>query len=408
MNRGHGLRSAGYTLAVAAVAASALTFAIPQLARAYSAQSYVVNLSPDNVVPGPGQPGAYSGYTAVWSDEPGTLCWYSDLSAIHSPIAAAIFQGSAGSSGPFVIELPPIWITWDNCTAVDQSLLDAIAANPGGYYLQIISAAYQDGATRGQLELEVQTTTIDVATWVCPQGTKIDPAGKWRDACGAVVLPAAGLTPNLGMTTSAFGGAYAIDYRVQAEGFDQTIDSATLMSACWCNAATRHCNDGNVPYEWAGVPMSQVTVKPIAAPPGAKLAYVDVSSADWSRGANGSVSIDMSNAWGFTLVTFIYTAPVSTATTIEAAPVVEVGTPDEGTTDVPLTVSYGALVRGGGTVRYDLQVSVDGSPYKMVDVTTVPVSTVKEPAGHTYVFRVRAFDDHGAKSDWVEGEAVTI
>jgi hypothetical protein len=152
-------------------------------------------------------------------------------------------------------------------------------------------------------------------------------------------------------------------------------------------------------------------VTPIAAPPGAKLAYVDVWTMDglpWSRGANGSVTIDLSNAWTFPMVTYIYTAPVSTAITLEAAPVVEIGSPEDGTTDVPLTVSYGALVRGGGTVRYDLQVSTDGGPFKMIDVTTTPVTTVSEPAGHTYVFRVRAFDDHGAKSDWVEGEAVAI
>jgi hypothetical protein len=408
MNRVSGLRSTGLTLAVMAVAASVLTFAIPQVAHAWSAQSYTVTLSPDNVVPGPGQPGAVSAYTSVWSDEPGQLCWDSELSAVDTPIAAAIFRGAAGTSGPVVLELPPIWVTSFSCTVVDESTLDAIAANPSGYYVQVNSAGYPDGATRGQLQGVIQTTNLDVATWICPQGTKIDPQGNWRNVCGAVVLPSAGFGPNLGMTTSAFGGAYAIDYRVQAEGFDQTIDSAMLMSACWCNVDTNHCYDGYVPYEWMDVPMSQVTVTPIAAPRVGKLAYVSgPAGLPWSRGSNGSVTVDLTDSWGFAQIEFIYTAPVSATPPIEAAPVVEIGSADDSGM-VTLTVSYGALVRGGGTVRYDLRVSTDGGPFKVVDTTTLAAATVNEPAGHTYRFEVRVQDDHGQMSGWVEGEDVAF
>jgi hypothetical protein len=79
-----------------------------------------------------------------------------------------------------------------------------MAADSSGY-LQVNTAAYPSGATRGQLELVIPTTSLDVGTWMCPQGTKIDPQGDWRQVCGAVVLLSAGIEPNLGMTTAQDG-----------------------------------------------------------------------------------------------------------------------------------------------------------------------------------------------------------
>jgi CHRD domain len=69
--------------------------------------------------------------------------------ATGTPIAAHIHQGPRGTSGPIVVVLSPT--TAHTCTAVAAPVAQGIAANPAGYYANIHTNAYPDGAIRGQL-----------------------------------------------------------------------------------------------------------------------------------------------------------------------------------------------------------------------------------------------------------------
>jgi hypothetical protein len=337
------------------------------------------------------------------------MCWYSDLSNVHSPTSAGIFQGAAGATGSLVIQLPAYWNTIDNCVSVDDSLLAAIAANSADYYLQIDTAAFPDGATRGQLEQQVVLLGLDVTTWVCPKGTKFPVKNEpSASGCGSIVRLADAVSPQLGMTTIGYGGAYAIDYRIQGPGVDATMDSASLMGMDYCDPGTLRCSVARMPYEW-GVPMSKVTVAATAGPTGMSLAYADAFTTGvtpWSRTGAG-LTLDLSSASGYTEARFFYVAKAKDTVPVEMAPDVQAGSGDA-SSQVPLTVTAGAMVRGNGDVHYQVAVSVDGGAYSQIATSKTPVITVNEATGHTYRFEVRAIDDRGTASDWVEGTDVTI
>jgi hypothetical protein len=409
------LRRAGLVAAMAAIAAPALMVVQPGVARAYvSPPSFTVSLSPDNVVPGPGQPGAQTADVGVNFDGQGGLCWWMDTSVLTGPTTVGIYQGAAGGNGPLVVPLKFYW-QGSTCQIVDQTVLDAIEADAAGFYLQIASTAYPDGATRGQLELVLPTNVFDVSVWLCSPGTKfpVDRMDLMNAACGSVVLPQDVNPPWPGTTTIGFGGGFPIDFRVDGpEGFSQTIDRAIVgYPGGWCNPETLICTFGLHTYEWSGIPLGSVTVTPLAGPDGASFAYTDLVTPDegvsWTRGPNHSVTVDLSEQY-FVEVEFFYVAPDHVTTPLVAAPTVEVGTPEDGSASVPLTVTSAAQVRGPGGVRYQLQMSKDGRPFHMASMGTSPVSVVNVAASHTYRFRVRALDWRGGVSDWAEGSDVTV
>ena len=113
-------------------------------------------LSGDQEVPGPGDPDG-TGFTAVFEIDAvaGTLCWFIEVHNIAPATAAHIHEGEAGVAGPVVIPLtPPTEGFIEDCGTADPSLLAAILASPGSYYVNVHNEEYPDGAVRGQLNAE--------------------------------------------------------------------------------------------------------------------------------------------------------------------------------------------------------------------------------------------------------------
>lgn len=77
-------------------------------------------------------------YDLTWSPQVGT------------PNAAHIHKGPAGTSGPIVAVLSPT--TTHTCTAAAPPVLQGIASDPSGYYVNIHTDKYVNGAVRGQLQ----------------------------------------------------------------------------------------------------------------------------------------------------------------------------------------------------------------------------------------------------------------
>ena len=83
-------------------------------------------------------------------------CYSFTVGNIWSTDTVAIHQGVKGQSGPEVIALEAgaKRLTWSSCNmGVDEAVMRAIAANPSGYYVQIVNCQYKGGAIRGQLRL---------------------------------------------------------------------------------------------------------------------------------------------------------------------------------------------------------------------------------------------------------------
>jgi hypothetical protein len=81
----------------------------------------------------------------------GQLCYDLDWSPqVGTPNAAHIHKGAAGTSGPIVVVLSATKA--HTCTAAPAPVLQGIASDPGGYYVNVHSTQYMNGAVRGQLQ----------------------------------------------------------------------------------------------------------------------------------------------------------------------------------------------------------------------------------------------------------------
>lgn len=106
-------------------------------------------------VPGPGADPAV-GRALV--DVGGTrVCPDLKVTMGEMPTAAHIHKGAKGASGPVVVDLKPEFtpgesaFTAKTCVDVPADTSAALIADPEGYYLNVHSGSYPNGAIRGQL-----------------------------------------------------------------------------------------------------------------------------------------------------------------------------------------------------------------------------------------------------------------
>lgn len=125
-----------------------LLFVLTLLPAAAFAQSYSAILSGAAEVPGPGDPDG-AGLAVVTLD--GTTLHYSVWAqGIAAPTAAHIHKGAPGVAGDPVVTLNVA--TLGNGTAtITDTLAGQIKANPSGYYVNVHTGDFPNGAVRGQL-----------------------------------------------------------------------------------------------------------------------------------------------------------------------------------------------------------------------------------------------------------------
>ena len=68
-----------------------------------------------------------------------------------TPTSAHIHVGVAGVPGDVVVPLGTSF-SRNGCTTATKAVIDAILANPKGYYVNVHNASYPGGAVRGQLK----------------------------------------------------------------------------------------------------------------------------------------------------------------------------------------------------------------------------------------------------------------
>ena len=84
------------------------------------------------------------------------LCYTLTARDLSAPATAAhIHVGPRNVAGPVVVPLQVVngadW-TVDTCTTASASVLSAIEANPGAYYINVHNAVFPGGEIRGQLK----------------------------------------------------------------------------------------------------------------------------------------------------------------------------------------------------------------------------------------------------------------
>ena len=104
--------------------------------------------------PGPGDPDGSGTAEITLNDDDNEVCWDIDVTNITLPATAAhIHVGAAGVPGGIVVTLsaPDASGNATGCTDAADALVDDLIANPGGYYVNVHTSDFLDGAVRGQL-----------------------------------------------------------------------------------------------------------------------------------------------------------------------------------------------------------------------------------------------------------------
>ena len=132
------------TLALAAL----LALSVPAVADT----GFVANINGASEVPGPGDPNGFGKAEIAINDATNSICTDLEVRDIGPVTAAHIHRGGPGVAGPPVVNLdPPDDNDSDDCDTVDDALVDEIRGNPGGFYVNVHTDDYPDGAIRGQL-----------------------------------------------------------------------------------------------------------------------------------------------------------------------------------------------------------------------------------------------------------------
>jgi len=114
-------------------------------------ESFRVNLSGDQVAPGPGAPNSF-GIANVFIDLPnGVLCYRMGYDGINRPSMAHIHAGGPQQNGRPVIDLHTEQNGDEGCVGADPTALRNVRDHPEAFYLQVHTPDYPDGAMRGQV-----------------------------------------------------------------------------------------------------------------------------------------------------------------------------------------------------------------------------------------------------------------
>jgi len=84
----------------------------------------------------------------------GRVCFSIKLQGVGTTAAGHIHKGASGKAGPVFIPLfaKPTKAPKGCVTGQKKSSINAILKKPGGYYVNVHTAKYPDGAARGQLK----------------------------------------------------------------------------------------------------------------------------------------------------------------------------------------------------------------------------------------------------------------
>lgn len=119
------------------------TFEVPLTAQAEDSDLHALHLAGDE--DGSGQ--------VELTVEPDTrrICYHFHVTGLATPLMAHIHKGAAHESGPSVVTLFTGPGKMHDCLTWTQKWVDQIAAHPTGFYVNLYTTEFPEGALRGQL-----------------------------------------------------------------------------------------------------------------------------------------------------------------------------------------------------------------------------------------------------------------
>ena len=132
-------------------AAAATAIAASPL-HAQSAARLTANLTAAAEVPGPGKANASGSATVRVNTVQRRVCYNVSFNRIPNATMAHIHAGARGVAGPPVVTLTRVGPrAFQGCTRVSRQLARDLIDRPRRFYVNVHSAAFPDGAVRGQL-----------------------------------------------------------------------------------------------------------------------------------------------------------------------------------------------------------------------------------------------------------------
>lgn len=141
------------SLALAGAAALAVP-AIAQPEERATGRKLTATLTGAAEVPGPGDTNGAGLFEGRVNPGTGRLCYTLSAGNIDEATAAHIHSGAAGVAGPPVVtlEVPDGEDDdVDECQDIDRALAQQLIQNTSGYYVNVHTGDFPDGAIRGQL-----------------------------------------------------------------------------------------------------------------------------------------------------------------------------------------------------------------------------------------------------------------
>jgi hypothetical protein len=133
------------------LAAAAFTAASPVAAQ-YGGRPLSANLTGRAEVPGPGKLNARGSATLTVNSGRSRVCYTVRYRNIPNATMAHVHRGAIGVAGPPVITLRMAGAgRFQGCERVSRALARDLISRPGRFYVNVHSAAFPDGAIRGQL-----------------------------------------------------------------------------------------------------------------------------------------------------------------------------------------------------------------------------------------------------------------
>ena len=88
------------------------------------------------------------------------ICWDISVAGIGTALASHIHEGNVGTNGPVRFPFTPAPNPTSTGCAVDATYAPLILANPAGFYVNVHTGEFPNGAIRGQLGTSPQDTVL--------------------------------------------------------------------------------------------------------------------------------------------------------------------------------------------------------------------------------------------------------
>jgi hypothetical protein len=89
------------------------------------------------------------------------ICWAISVGGIDDPVMAHIHEAAVGANGPVRVNLfPPLPLPNSSGCTTDATYAPLIAANPAGFYVNVHTTLFPNGAIRGQLANAQQSAVL--------------------------------------------------------------------------------------------------------------------------------------------------------------------------------------------------------------------------------------------------------